>query len=156
MTIARLTPGALLFAISAPALAQEPTTAQSASPRAEPRERINLTIPPDDEAVYEDCSDEQQAASISGEIIVCRRKNESENRLYDREEAQRRHAEKTAFRSDPKSPDFILDCHEQGWPFGCVRMGDVPPPVAIIDVTALPEAPPGSDAALIAEGARPQ
>ena len=123
---------------------------------APPDRRLDLSIDTQSETDgYEDCRTDQDAAAISGEIVVCRRATGEEHRLYDREEAQRRHAERTAYINDPEAPDFILDCHEQGWPVGCAKMGRAPPPTVMIDVTALPEAPPGSDAERIGQGLAP-
>lgn len=133
--------------------AQEPLEAQSASPP----ERIDILV---DTATsqddYEDCEEDQDAATITGEIIVCRKRGGDENRLYNKEEAERRHAEETAFKKDPKTPDFILDCNDQGWPPGCVRMGSVPPPAYLIDFDALPDTPAGSDADRVAQGLAPR
>ena len=118
---------------------------------------VNLTIDTDGETRgYEDCRTDQDAAAISGEIVVCRKATGQEHRLYDREEAQRRYAERTAYLGDPETPDFILDCHEQGWPVGCVKMGSPPPPALVVDVTALPEAPSGSDAERMGSGLAPR
>ena len=139
--------------LASPAAAQAALEAQTGSPP----ERIDIlveTAPPADE--YEDCERDQDAATISGEIIVCRKRSSDENRLYDRESSQRRHAERTAFEGDPKSPDFILDCQDQGWPFGCFKLGGAPTPVLLIDVEALPEAPLGSDADRIGRGLAPR
>ena len=135
-----------------------PVPALAQAQRGTPPERIDLTIRQEDpeEDVFEDCSEEQEAASISGDIIVCRKRSGDENRLYSKEEAERRYAEETAFKSDPKTPDFIRDCHDQGWPLGCFRMGKVPPPAYMIDFDKLPEAPPGSDADRIARGLAPR
>ncbi len=104
----------------------------------------------------EDCSEEQEAAIISGEIIVCwRNRDQRRFQTLDPDSAQARYAEETAFRDDPRTPDFILDCHDQGMPFGCVSFGKVPPPALIIDVAALPQAPAGSDADRISRGLPP-
>ncbi|MGE5952438.1 MAG: hypothetical protein ACM308_02290, partial [Qipengyuania vulgaris] len=79
-----------------------------------------------------------------------------ENRLYDKETAERRHAERTMRHNDPAPPDFIRDCHEQGWPVGCFKMGRVPPPAYMIDFDELPDTPKGSDADRIARGLAPR
>lgn len=132
--------------------AQDELEAQSGSAP----ESINILAdvsPPDRD--YEDCEEDQDAATLTGEIIVCRRRSGDENRLYDKETAERRHAEETAFKKDPKTPDFIRDCHDQGWPPGCIRLGKVPPPAYLIDFSELPDAPPGSDADRIARGLPP-
>lgn len=104
----------------------------------------------------EDCSKEQEAAILSGEIVVCRRKQDQRQyRTMSNEAAQERYARETMNKGNPKTPDFILDCQDQGWPVGCVKFGGVPPKALIIDVTALPEAPPGSDADRISRGLPP-
>lgn len=140
--------------------AAAPLSAQDETERADGSVEIDVLATIDDlygpAPPMEDCSEEQEAAILSGEIIVCRRKQDQRQyRTVPREEAQRRYAEETAFKSDPKTPDFILDCHDQGWPVGCVKFGGVPPKALIIDVTALPQAPPGSDADRISRGLPP-
>lgn len=136
-------------------LGGRPAFAQAVEPLDGP---IDILITQDfgEEDEYEDCSAEQEAAIISGEIIVCRRRRDNENRLYSKEEAERRYAEETAFKNDPKTPDFILDCQDQGWPVGCIRMGSVPPPAYIVDFSELPDTPPGSDADRIGQGLAPR
>lgn len=53
----------------------------------------------------------------------------------------------------PRAPQFDRgSC--KGQP-GCITGGWAPPPVYYVDVTALPEAPPGSDADKIAKGEVP-
>ena len=146
----------LLASVSQPALAQEVLEAQSATPP----ERIDLLMPEEvdeeDKQRLEDCSEEQDAAEISREIIVCRRRNTENSKYYDKDKVEKRIAEETAFKKDPKTPDFILDCHDQGWPVGCVKMGSVPPPVYMIDFDDLPDTPPGSDADRAAQGLAPR
>ena len=137
-----------------------PLSAQEVIERADGSVEIDVLASIDDlygpEPPMEDCSSELEAAILSGEIVVCRRKQDQRQyRTVPREAAQRRYAEETAFKNDPKTPDFILDCQDQGWPVGCVRFGGVPPKALIIDVTALPEAPPGSDADRISRGLPP-
>lgn len=146
--------GFALCSLAIPVGAQETLEPQSASPP----QSIDILVEPPVEADnnYEDCEEDQDAATITGEIIVCRRRSEDENRLYDKETAERRHAEETAFSADPRTPDFIADCQDQGWPVGCVRMGRVPPPVYFVDFEELPDAPPGSDADRIARGLAPR
>ena len=142
----------MMLALPSPLAAQDAMEPQ----RGEPPERIDILVEPADyEGPLEDCSDEQEAATISGEIIVCRRKPSEKYRLYNENTALRRYAEETAFKGDPEAPDFILDCHDQGWPVGCVRMGRVPPPAYLIDFDELPATPPGSDADRVARGLAP-
>ena len=143
-----------LFAVAAlPAAAQTLPPAQTG--RAPDRIDIKVDTTPG-AGTYENCEEDQDAAIISGEIIVCRRRTGDENRLYDKETAERRHAEDTAFKADPRTPDFISDCQDQGWPPGCYRVGKVPPPAYLIDFSKLPETPPGSDADRIGRGLAPR
>lgn len=124
----------------------------------QPPERIDLLGSPDGiEGPLEDCSEAQEAAAISGEIVVCRRRrDQSDLRYSDDKAAERRYAEETMDKGNPRAPDFIASCQDQGWPAGCFRVGRVPPPALIIDVEALPEAPPGSDADRVARGLAPR
>ena len=104
----------------------------------------------------EDCSAEQEAAALSDEIVVCGQISDgSPYRLYDNDTAMKELAERTKFDGIPRAPDFLLDCHDQGYPAGCVKMGSAPPPAYMIDFDSLPDAPPGSDADRIARGLPP-
>ncbi len=116
---------------------------------------ILITVPRGDvnEAQVQECEDNADAATISGDIVVCRRIGESGENYFSgsREEARKRYAEETAFKGAPRAPDtFGIANH--GNPIG---FGSVPPPALIIDVGALPEAPEGSDADRIARGLPP-
>ena len=107
---------------------------------------------------YEDCSDEQEAAAISGEIVICRRKSDQDQRLYSNEEAQDRYAEKT---KGPMPMDVNLKDMAPMVGIGAIFRGCFIPPCPrpmpiLIDLEALPEAPPGSDADRIARGLAPR
>ena len=107
----------------------------------------------------EDCSDEQEAAILSGEIIVCRRKVDQNRFLtLSDDEAQTRYAEETMNMGDPPPPDVAGPGIFKG-PATVSGLCFIPPcprePALIIDVTALPKAPPGSDADRIARGLPP-
>lgn len=145
----------------APLAAQDDTTATPppvAAPAAEqPRPRINVlvTVPRGDinQAQAQECVDRADAGTISGEIVVCREiGDDGSNSLSgDREKAQKRYAEETAFKNAPRTPEaFGIPNH--GNPIG---FGGVPPPALMIDVEALPTAPSGSDADRIARGLPP-
>ncbi|WP_130002762.1 hypothetical protein [Qipengyuania thermophila] len=103
----------------------------------------------------EPCTAQEEAAIITGEIVVCRRRATEEHRLRGADEARRRHAAATMDAGDPRAPDPGPPPCRRGAP-GCVHFGRVPPRIFAIDVTALPEAPPGSDADRIARGLAPQ
>ncbi|EDL47689.1 hypothetical protein [Erythrobacter sp. SD-21] len=144
----------------------DPTAAQQGVTRdttldaqtGEPPNRIDLTLKPDDlEETYEDCTEDQEAAIISGEIIVCRRKSEQEDRLYSNQEAQDRHAQRTMHQGDPQAPDMfgILD-HGVVVAHGCFIPPCPKPPVHMIDFDELPETPKGSDAERVGLGLAPR
>ena len=124
----------------------------------EPPETIDLTIRSEDlEVTYEDCTEDQEAAIISGEIIVCRRKSEQEDRLYSNEEAQDRHAQRTMHQGDPQAPDmFGIPNHGVVIARGCFIPPCPKPPVHMIDFDELPETPKGSDAERVGMGLAPR
>lgn len=117
-----------------------------------------------DPRLVEECERQEDAAQISQEIVVCRELRDRDKDRYntDREEAERRYAERTAFRDAPATPD---PCGPMCGIFkGPPSVGNLclpglqkcpPPPALIIDLTALPKAPPGSDADRIARGLPP-
>lgn len=121
-------------------------------------ERIDILIEPQTESdeVYEDCEEDQDAATITGEIIVCRRRSEDENRLYDKEGAERRHAQRT---QGPQPVDVAGGGIFRGQPT-VSGLCFIPPcpkdPVYMVDFDELPETPPGSDADRVARGLAPR
>lgn len=127
-----------------------------------PPERIDLTPPPPDAAptVDRSCLRKQEAAIISGEIIVCGERERSDDLPYDREGAENRYAMRTRNEGTLPTPDVAGDGIFRGpatisgvcipGVFNCPD-----PPALIIDVTALPQAPPGSDADRISKGLAP-
>tara|TARA_A100001391_G_scaffold128194_3_gene87743 strand:+ start:1015 stop:1578 length:564 start_codon:yes stop_codon:yes gene_type:complete len=136
--------------------------AQLAAEEAEdPPERIDILIPQGDfEGPLEDCSAEQEAATISGEIIVCRRRRGNDEYGFDAERARQRYAEETMNQGDIRAPDVA----GAGIFRGPATVSGVcgiglnpcpPPPAYIVDFSALPEAPPGSDADRMARGLAP-
>lgn len=122
-----------------------------------PRPRINVlvTVPRGEvnQAQVLECEDRADAGTISGEIVVCRQiGDDGSNSLSgSRTAAQKRYAEETAFADVPRAPEaFGIPNHGNS-----IGFGSVPPPALLIDVTALPKAPPGSDADRIARGLPP-
>lgn len=111
---------------------------------------LSVTVPREesDKLLEEDCEEEADAAKIANEIVVCRQLGEATDGSWDKEDWERRYAERTKGRSQPNT--FGIANH--GNPIG---FGKVPPPALLIDVEALPEAPPGSDADRIARGLPP-
>lgn len=129
--------------------------------QATPTERFDIRIdPPSDEAPLEDCSAEQQAATISGEIVVCRRRAATAEFGYDSERASERYARETMDAGDLRPPNV----EGPGIFQGPATVGGLcgigfnpcpPPPAYFIDFNTLPDAPPGSDADRIARGLPP-
>ncbi|MCM0000148.1 MAG: hypothetical protein NBV68_12250 [Erythrobacter sp.] len=133
--------------------------AQAAEPRGVPP-RLNLlvTVPRDEASAADlrECRDDEEAAAINGEIVVCRvRGNDGTGLTGTRAESQKRYAQETMLKGAPRAPDFIADCKDQGNPFGCIGIGKVPPVAITVDFAALPTAPAGSDADRIARGLPP-
>ena len=86
------------------------------------------------------------------EIVVCAPRDRDKDRYPGREQLDSVQSTDIGI---PRAPDV------SGMPpclAFCVKMsfGAPPPPMPIIDVKALPEAPPGSDADLIAKGEKAQ
>lgn len=108
----------------------------------------------------EDCSAEQEAAILSGEIVVCRRKSDqSQYRLSSDEEAANRYARETMDQDAPRAPDVAGEGIFKGPPTisGLCFIPPCPaPPAYILDFAALPETPPGSDAERVGQGLAPR
>jgi len=123
-----------------------------------PPETIDILVPPEEyQGPLEDCSAEQEAASISGEIVVCRRRQDGDAFGYDGGRAERDYATETMNKGDPRAPDmFGIPDHGIVVARGCFIPPCPPPPALIIDVEALPEAPPGSDADRMGQGLSPR
>lgn len=125
-----------------------------------------LARPKSDEEVdprlIEECERQEDAAQISREIVVCREIRVRTDQSYSgsRAAARDRYAEETAFAGDLVPPDVSGPGIFKGEPsIGGLCIPGLqncpPPPALIVDVTALPQAPPGSDADRIARGLPP-
>ena len=152
--IAALLAFGALLALPSPGSAQDGATGS-------PPERIDLTVPPPMmRSTEEECARQREAAVLSGEIVVCGGQSVPDQRITSRREAQDRYAAATAFRDDPATPNVDGPGIFRGPAtvsgicvpgiFNCPR-----PPALIVDVRALPAAPPGSDADRIARGLAP-
>lgn len=126
---------------------------EQAEPAPPPRRQVldlSVTVPRDesDRLIEKDCEEANEAGRVTNEIVVCRELGEASDGVWNKEEWQKRYAEKTKGISTPDT--FGIPNH--GNPIG---FGSVPPPAYIVDFDALPEAPPGSDADRIARGLPP-
>jgi len=125
-------------------------------PPARPRERLNLsvTVPRNesDRLLEEDCEEEADAARIANEIIVCRQLGEASDGAWNKEDWERRYAERTMGNAQADVAGGGIFRGEATVGGLCV-IPPCPPEAAImIDIEALPEPPPGSDADRIARG----
>lgn len=85
--------------------------------------------------------------AADGSIVVCGgREASDQERLPLRGELDSARSTKDGL---PRAPNVggLPDCSR-----GCIGLGGVPPPMYYFDITALPEAPPDSDADKIARG----
>lgn len=148
----------LFAATHSAAQAQDDRSEQQGS---EPPERIDILAEPvtDEPEYYAECVDEQEAAAMFGEIVVCRERTGDENRLYNKEEAERRYAERTKYHNDLRTPDVAGPGIFRG-PATVSRLCVIPPcpppPAYLIDFEELPDTPAGSDADRVARGLAPR
>lgn len=106
----------------------------------------------------ERCTREEDAARVAGEIVVCRRLSEGSGYGFNKRDWERRYAQATqgvkpvnVDGSGLRAPDG-----SPMQPLVGTGFGKSPEQPLIIDVEALPEAPPGSDADRIARGLPPR
>jgi hypothetical protein len=134
------------------ALAATPVTGQIGNPELNPSvaerlatARSRLSV----ETVQDRCRNSRKA----DEIVVCVDRGEDlrvpSTAEIDPSSLAARHALNNGV---PRARAFSRSC--KGQP-GCVTGGWAPPPIYVIDVKALPEAPEGSDADKIAKGLIP-
>lgn len=136
--------------------ASEAAPAQDAAappPPPAPRRTIldlSVTVPRDesDRLIEKDCEDANEAGRVANEIVVCRELGEASDGSWNKEDFEKRYAEKTKGGSTPN----LFGIPDHGNPIG---FGSVPPPAYIVDFDALPDTPEGSDADRIARGLPP-
>lgn len=150
-----------VFAIGSLLLPSFPAWAQESGLEKQGREpptTIDILAKPvtDEPELDESCVKQQEAAILFGEIVVCAERTGDENRLYDKETAERRHAERTqgAQPVDVAGPGIFRGMPTIG------GMCLIPPcpkdPAYIIDFDDLPDTPAGSDADRVARGLAPR
>jgi hypothetical protein len=141
-----------------PPSATPPAAAPAPAPNPQPPINLMVTRPRNEvnQAQLQECRKDNDAGTISGEIVVCAETGTDTSALTGtRAESQKRYAQETANKGKPLTPDFIKDCKDQGNPFGCVSFGKGVPPAYIVDFATLPTAPAGSDADRISRGLPP-
>lgn len=113
---------------------------------------VTVPRPEANQAQAQQCRNDADAGTISGEIVVCADSGNNANALTgSRAETQKRYAQETAFKVAPPPPDmFGIPDNGKG-----IGFGKAPPAALFIDVAALPKAPAGSDADRIARGLPP-
>ncbi len=150
----KLMPCCLMLAVlclSTPAIAQGgdpgPSAEQALATAAE-----RLGPPPP----VEDCGD-ANLPTTENVIVVCRRRiDQSQFRIRSDGAAEDAYAEATKFANDPQAPELFGIANHGAVAARSCFIPPCPPPLAIIiDVEALPQAPPGSDADRIARGLAP-
>ena len=146
--------GVTAVSIAIPAQAQDEVSPRSIDILAEADATYGPPPP------MEDCWAEQEAAILSGEIIVCRRKvDQSQYRVSSEDEAEDRYARETMNKGDPRTPDVAGPGIFRG-PATVSGLCFIPPcpspPAYIIDFDELPETPPGSDADRVGQGLAPR
>ena len=140
-----------------PAQAAAPTPAPGATADeggVPPRMNLMVTVPRNEpsQADLRECRDDEEAAAINGEIVVCRVVgNDGTGLTGNRAETQKRYAQETMLKGAPRAPEaFGIPDNGKG-----IGFGGVPPPAYIVDFEVLPPAPAGSDADRIARGLPP-
>ena len=90
------------------------------------------------------------AGADSGDIVVCARKPGDSAQFRVKSTAELDPGSRqNLYDGLPRGPDVsgLPDCSS-----GCIRLGKTPPPIHLIDLSKIPEAPEGSDADKIAKG----
>jgi hypothetical protein len=127
-----------LLACALPAAAQDATDAKVDAAIEQQKKVFGPPIP------RKSCG----VADARGEIVVCAPDNTEQRVQSSAELDPSSHA--ALYDGVPRAPQLDRgSCKGQA---GCVSFGWAPPPIYYIDLKAIPEAPAGSDADLIAKG----
>jgi hypothetical protein len=128
-----------MLALAQSALAQDAASGASAEQAIEQQKKV--FGPPN---TRKSCG----VADAKGEIVVCA-PDSSEFRVQSSSELDP-NSHEALYDGLPRAPQLDRgSCKGQA---GCVGFGWAPEPIYYIDLKAIPEAPPGSDADLIAKG----
>jgi len=129
-----------------------PLLAQPADPEPDPQVAERLAAARSRLSV-ETVQDRCRSARKSGEIVVCVDRGEDLRVPSTADSDPSSLAARRALNNGvPQAPAFSKSC--KGQP-GCITGGWAPPPIYVIDLAAIPEAPEGSDADKIAKGEMP-
>ncbi|MGB3754072.1 MAG: hypothetical protein WA954_09265 [Parerythrobacter sp.] len=140
----------LVFAIVAPATAQDSFSDVTA--------RTAEEAIAEGRAAYDAQPREPECGEIEGDaIVICAPVPEDPDRyrLRSKAAAEDDYARRTMDKGNPQAPSFAAPPCVPTLLTWCPKFGSPPPPATLIDVTALPQAPPGSDADRIARGLPP-
>ncbi|MFC3099749.1 hypothetical protein [Altererythrobacter lauratis] len=130
--------GALAAPLAAPLAAQEAAPAITAEEALENARSVWSTRP---EPEADPCA---QAEANPDVIVVCRRWESGERYTFERPvEADSGVTGSGA----PRPPEFDNSCLRTRGRENCIMLGRVPPPAVMVDFSAFPETPAGSDAA---------
>ncbi|WP_017664900.1 hypothetical protein [Porphyrobacter sp. AAP82] len=132
---------------------------------AEPPQQIDILVPPQqseaaDAVELKECAEDTERAVVSGEIVVCRQLPADTSQLYSgsREAWLKAYAERTMNAGTLPPPDVAGPGIFRG-PATISGLCFIPPcpkdAPLIIDVTAIPPPPEGSDAERVAKGLAP-
>lgn len=133
----------------------KPTQSPRSPGSPDPAIVIDLTLPPTARAVDTRCEEQADAARITGEIIVCRSLGEATDGFWNAREFERKYAAATQGPKTPNVDQSGVILPTEGSVFMVTftaGFGEPPESALMIDIEALPEPPPGSDAARIAQG----
>lgn len=135
---------AALAAIPAPLLAQESAPPALTAEDALENARALWSTRPEPEV--DPCA---QAEANPDVIVVCRRWESGERYTFERPVQ----ADSGVTGSGaPRPPEFDNSCLRTRGRENCLMVGSVPPPAVMVDFSAFPETPAGSDAALLYGG----
>lgn len=116
---------------------------------------IDLTFSAREGPPDENCERQADVARITGEIIVCRNLDEASDGYWNAARFERDYAQRTQGPKTPNVDGSGVILPTEGSIFMVTfttKFGASPDAPLIIDIEALPEPPPGSDADRIASG----
>lgn len=139
----------LLVALAAPLHAQESSPATTGAQQAVEQAKQTFGPPKPEKKA---CT----PTKPGDEIVVCAEEQEqSQFRIRSDKQAEDDYARRTMNKGDPRAPDFEPQYPGMVVARGCFIPPCPPPKALMIDLKAIPEAPPGSDADRVGRGLAP-